>query len=508
MSVPVATANTPTITGAPGSYVLNYSWSGTNTPTSYTVSLYQVIQSVTTVATTLTATVLTSSTYSNLVTGASYYSIVTATNGTGTSSPVTSSSVSFYNPFGGPQGVQGVQGIAGANGDQGPPGPQGVQGLQGVVNFSGPGSGNISNYLITTSGNPGTINANSGLTWNGETLNVSGSSANGVIVTGTGNNSIGGVTLFTGTITASSINNGASTFTVTGTTGTNIHTLTVGAPATSTCNAIITTGRVSFGAITSSGALALGTNTVTCGVITASTTTSTINGLLINSGAVSGVTTLNTITIGSSGNVSGMGTLGCGAITSTGALALGTNTVTCGVITAPSINNGANTFTVTGTTGSNIHTLTVGAPFTATCNAIITTGRVSFGAITSSGALALGTNTVTCGVITASTTTSTINGLLINSGTCTGVDFVATSDRRLKSDISTISNALETVKGLRGVYFTRLGETRRSVGVIAQEVEEVLPEVVHGDEMKSVSYGNIVGLLIEAVKELSEKMER
>ena len=376
MSVPVATANTPTITGAPGSYVLNYSWSGTNTPTSYTVSLYQVIQSVTTVATTLTATVLTSSTYSNLVTGASYYSIVTATNGTGTSSPVTSSSVSFYNPFGGPQGVQGVQGIAGANGDQGPPGPQGVQGLQGVVNFSGPGSGNISNYLITTSGNPGTINANSGLTWNGETLNVSGSSANGVIVTGTGNNSIGGVTLFTGTITASSINNGASTFTVTGTTGTNIHTLTVGAPATSTCNAIITTG------------------------------------------------------------------------------------------------------------------------------------RVSFGAITSSGALALGTNTVTCGVITASTTTSTINGLLINSGTCTGVDFVATSDRRLKSDISTISNALETVKGLRGVYFTRLGETRRSVGVIAQEVEEVLPEVVHGDEMKSVSYGNIVGLLIEAVKELSEKMER
>jgi hypothetical protein len=112
------------------------------------------------------------------------------------------------------------------------------------------------------------------------------------------------------------------------------------------------------------------------------------------------------------------------------------------------------------------------------------------------------------GAITAPTTTNTINSLIINAGTCTGVDFVATSDRRLKSDISTISNALEIVKGLRGVYFTRLGETKRSVGVIAQEVEEVLPEVVHGDDMKSVSYGNIVGLLIEAVKELSEKMER
>jgi hypothetical protein len=147
-------------------------------------------------------------------------------------------------------------------------------------------------------------------------------------------------------------------------------------------------------------------------------------------------------------------------------LALGANTVTCGNITAPSINNGASTFTVTGTTGTNIHTLTVGAPATSTCNAIITTGTVS------------------------------------------ASDFTATSDRRLKSSISTISNALETVKGLRGVYFTRLGETKRSVGVIAQEVEEVLPEVVHGDDMKSVSYGNIVGLLIEAVKELSEKMER
>ena len=111
------------------------------------------------------------------------------------------------------------------------------------------------------------------------------------------------------------------------------------------------------------------------------------------------------------------------------------------------------------------------------------------------------------GGFTGPTTGSTINGLTISNGTCTGVDFVATSDRRLKSDISTISNALDTVKGLRGVYFTRLGETTRSVGVIAQEVEEVLPEVVHGDEMKSVSYGNMVGLLIEAVKELAEKMK-
>ena len=111
--------------------------------------------------------------------------------------------------------------------------------------------------------------------------------------------------------------------------------------------------------------------------------------------------------------------------------------------------------------------------------------------------------------VTATFRTSGINmqtKSISNAGTITASDVTITSDRRLKSDISTISNALETVKGLRGVYFTRLGETKRSVGVIAQEVEEVLPEVVHGDDMKSVSYGNIVGLLIEALKELTYRV--
>jgi uncharacterized protein YaiE (UPF0345 family) len=96
------------------------------------------------------------------------------------------------------------------------------------------------------------------------------------------------------------------------------------------------------------------------------------------------------------------------------------------------------------------------------------------------------------------------------SGTARATDFIATSDRRVKSNIETISNALDIVKGLRGVYFTRTGETQRQVGVIAQEVEEVLPEVVHTslDDLKSVSYGNMVGVLIEALKDVSERLEK
>ena len=58
-----------------------------------------------------------------------------------------------------------------------------------------------------------------------------------------------------------------------------------------------------------------------------------------------------------------------------------------------------------------------------------------------------------------------------------------------------------------GVYFERKNEIgARRIGLIAQEVEEVLPEVVYTDSdgMKSVSYGSIIGLLIEAIKEQQE----
>ena len=83
----------------------------------------------------------------------------------------------------------------------------------------------------------------------------------------------------------------------------------------------------------------------------------------------------------------------------------------------------------------------------------------------------------------------------------------STSDRRVKDNIKTIENALDKVDNLRGVSYTKDGKTE--VGVIAQEVEEVVPEVVQTNEagMKSVAYGNLVGVLIESVKELKAEIE-
>ena len=85
-------------------------------------------------------------------------------------------------------------------------------------------------------------------------------------------------------------------------------------------------------------------------------------------------------------------------------------------------------------------------------------------------------------------------------------DITAFSDERLKSDIRTIDNALNLVGDMRGVYFNRDGVA--GTGVIAQEIQNILPEVVHDkQEYLSVAYGNMVGVLIEAIKELKKEVE-
>ena len=86
----------------------------------------------------------------------------------------------------------------------------------------------------------------------------------------------------------------------------------------------------------------------------------------------------------------------------------------------------------------------------------------------------------------------------------------ANSDEKLKENVVGITNALEKVMDLRGVYFNRIGKTYddREIGVIAQEVEKVLPELVkeNPDGTKAVAYQNMVAVLIEAIKEQQEQI--
>ena len=110
--------------------------------------------------------------------------------------------------------------------------------------------------------------------------------------------------------------------------------------------------------------------------------------------------------------------------------------------------------------------------------------------------------------------TITNGGNLTASGNVT-----AYSDERLKKDIVTIDNPIDKIKAMRGVYYKEIETDRPRTGVIAQEVEKVLPEVVHDHEdtnpetgettsTKAVDYGNMVGLLIEAIKEQQDEIER
>ena len=77
------------------------------------------------------------------------------------------------------------------------------------------------------------------------------------------------------------------------------------------------------------------------------------------------------------------------------------------------------------------------------------------------------------------------------------------SDRRLKQNISTLSDALATVMKLRGTSYEWKSSGKKALGVIAQEVEAVLPELVHTDDkgMKSVAYTELIPVLLEAIKE-------
>ena len=86
-------------------------------------------------------------------------------------------------------------------------------------------------------------------------------------------------------------------------------------------------------------------------------------------------------------------------------------------------------------------------------------------------------------------------------------DVVAFSDERLKSDIKTIENGLDKVLKMRGVTFKRDGVA--GTGVIAQEIQDIFPEVVSSSqEYLAVAYGNMVGVLIEAIKDLQGQLDK
>jgi hypothetical protein len=98
------------------------------------------------------------------------------------------------------------------------------------------------------------------------------------------------------------------------------------------------------------------------------------------------------------------------------------------------------------------------------------------------------------------------NNTLYYDGNISANDIFAFSDQRLKENIITIDNPIEKIMQMRGVYYNKKDDASktRNVGVIAQEIEAIFPEVIHtsieSEHYKTVAYGNMTALLVEGMK--------
>jgi hypothetical protein len=129
---------------------------------------------------------------------------------------------------------------------------------------------------------------------------------------------------------------------------------------------------------------------------------------------------------------------------------------------------------------------------------------VEVGAITSGGI------TAALGYTPANKAGESFTGAISVAGSITATgDVTAYSDASLKTDVATIAGALALVRQMRGVRYQRLDTGAAGIGVIAQELRAVTPELVaeNPEGLLSVAYGNLVGVLIEAVKELAARVE-
>ena len=131
---------------------------------------------------------------------------------------------------------------------------------------------------------------------------------------------------------------------------------------------------------------------------------------------------------------------------------------------------------------------------------------LSFIGDTTTGLFSPGTGEQTFVSVGASVLNINPSGVSIT-GVATAQDFDALSDINFKENVTTVNNALLKVEQLRGVKFDWKESGTPSYGVIAQELEQVLPELVHGNDPKTVNYNGIIGVLIEAIKELKSEIE-
>jgi hypothetical protein len=206
-------------------------------------------------------------------------------------------------------------------------------------------------------------------------------------------------------------------------------------------------------------------------------------------------------------------------VNTTGISTLGTVVISAGIITATS--GGIVTYFGDGSklsnTGASISTNTTNQAQFITY--VTGTGSTSgFGVTTtglvfnpSSNSLGIGTTNPTSKLTVQGNISvsgfSTFSGDVFVTGIITATDYDSASDIRLKENIQKIDNPIDKIIRIDGVTFDWKSNNKSSMGVIAQNIEKVLPQLVHGEDSKTVNYNGIIGLLIECVKTQQEQID-
>jgi hypothetical protein len=296
---------------------------------------------------------------------------------------------------------------------------------------------------------------------------------------------------FTGTYTGVSFNStGIATFTSFSGSGASLTTLNATNISSGTLNNARLPSNISVTNLNIAGVSTLGNVKISSGIITATSGIVTYYGDGSNLIGLPGNPSLqNVLDIG---NTSTIGMSIVGVITATAFIGDGSGLTGVGIGSTGSIN----------TTG-----IITAISFVGDGSGLTGTGSTVFDDTTTDQEFFPLFTDITTGTITASgisTSKLTYNPF---TGTLTVIDLNSTSDINLKENIKTVENALETVSSLRGVSFDWKENGKSSYGVIAQELEEVLPELVKAGDVKSVNYHGLIGVLIEAIKELKVEIE-
>lgn len=189
------------------------------------------------------------------------------------------------------------------------------------------------------------------------------------------------------------------------------------------------------------------------------------------------------------------------------------------------IANGVNATTVTGTAllslaTSGVSAGTYGGTTAIPVFTIDTFGRATYAANVAAPSVTITDDTTTdatryplfaaatSGTLSTAYTASTDLTFNPGSGTLSAVIFTSLSDENEKANIKPIQNALNIVENIKGVTFDWKESNIPSAGLLAQDVEKYLPQLIENvDDKKTLNYNGVIGVLVEAIKELNEKVK-